>query len=94
VTAYQFTWVRDRFACMTRRGRIFRKSPRSSLSFSHFTWKRNSETEDPVPHSARRVSVGSVRSARSTAGSVATRAMSPRAHAGTAIMSASVAFTW
>ena len=50
--------------------------------------------QDPVPHSARRVSVGSVRSARSTAGRVATRAVSPRAHAGSAIISASVAFAW
>jgi hypothetical protein len=45
-------------------------------------------------HSARRISFGSVRSARSTAGSVATRAVSRMAHAGSAIISASVAFTW
>ena len=49
---------------------------------------------DSVPHSARRISVGSVRSARSTAGSVATSAVSRMAHAGSAIISASVALTW
>jgi hypothetical protein len=47
-------------------------------------------SRDSVPHSARRVSVGSVRSA----GSVATSAVSPRANAGSAIISASVALTW
>ena len=49
---------------------------------------------DSVPHSARRISVGSVRSARSTAGSVARSAVSRMAHAGSAIISASVALTW
>jgi hypothetical protein len=49
---------------------------------------------DAVPYSARRISVGSVRSARRTAGSVAMSAVSSMAHAGSAIISASVALTW
>jgi hypothetical protein len=48
----------------------------------------------PVHHSVRRISVGSVRNARSTAGSMATSAVSRMAHVGKAIMSASVALTW
>jgi hypothetical protein len=45
-------------------------------------------------HWLRRISVGSVRSARSTAGSVATSAVSRMAHVGEAIISVSVALTW
>ena len=52
------------------------------------------DQQDSVHHSARRISVGSVRSARNTAGSVATKAVSRMAHAGSAIISASVALTW
>lgn len=47
-----------------------------------------------VAHWLRRISVGSVRSARSTAGNVAMSALSSMAHAGNAIISASVALTW
>src|SRR5437763_16268955 len=53
-----------------------------------------SESWNSGPHCARRISVGSVRRARSTAGNVATRAVSRMAHVGEAIISASVALTW
>ena len=45
-------------------------------------------------HWLRRISVGYVRSARSTAGSVATSAVTRMAHVGKAMMPASVALTW
>jgi len=47
-----------------------------------------------APHPLRRISVGSVRRARSTAGSVAMSAVSRMAPVGKAIMSVSVALTW
>lgn len=47
---------------------------------------RCSRSTGLVPYSARRISVGSVRSARSTAGSVATSAVSRMAHAGKAMI--------
>ena len=56
-------------------------------------WKDDRDGSNSVPHCARRISVGSVRNARSTAGRVATRAVSRMAHVGEAIMSASVALT-
>src|SRR3569623_1150170 len=46
-----------------------------------------------VPYSMRRISVGSVRNARSTAGSVAMSAVSKMAQAGKATISPSVALT-
>ena len=58
-------------------------------------WQEGCRAQHPAlpPHSERRISVGSVRSARSTAGSVATNAASRRASVGQAIIFASVALT-
>lgn len=76
-----------------RENRAHRRGLSSKTNPMH-RWSAQIESTRVIPHSVRRISVGSVCSARSTAGIVATSAVSRMAHPGKAIMSVSVALTW